>query len=662
MGMLCLGYNQANDVFSEPHSPVSDSSSLLKMDCDHLLDHLNADSMAPIHTSLSVQELLHWHQCALSLGKNRNAERAFLLLKEKPYLRPKSWIAVVDHFSQFKYKLQELQAIEEARSYYPQNSKIMNLEINYHIRNQTVDDYKLKIRSKIKAGDPRFYFVMARLNTEIGKKETDIHYKSFYYDRAILNLEQLLSFNPSSMGGKQLLYDLHDSMSSLLLGQIIKSEDDRKLDSLTTIEDQFFREQMKIIEESKANNNPPIDLVDLFAQVHGWKGDTVSFEIINNSPRSTQIISKSTPHCELIGNVTIGANQVEQYKLKVLPSASQSEFELTPTLFFSGFDGSISLVVSGFIAEIPPDNTHLLTKNAGTQFNLTVQDKSTGQVVYHAQSLLTNKNGDSLKLNYGSTIVKSQYGKITMSVEADGYIKKIQQINFNKTGQRIVVLLDEIQEKEMELDTLPLNPSADMDQELPGLESIVTHFKNSSTPSQHIIVMVDVSQSMRRAGYLNDVSNGMRKLIQNLRPQDSITILTFSTTKTVIADHVGANLVDSLNRALNNIKAQGGTNAKVALKSGYAVANRYHTPHAKSVLVMITDGKLNAPGTTSSWYESYLVKYYRPRDFRLNIMLYSNEPSDFTSLTRLSNVTGGTTQPGIGRDLSELIIRYCLQP
>ena len=180
--------------------------------------------------------------------------------------------------------------------------------------------------------------------------------------------------------------------------------------------------------------------------------------------------------------------------------------------------------------------------------------------------------------------------------------------------------------------------------------------KNSELPPQHIIVLADVSFSMRRGGYLDDLKEALELTVQYLRPQDSLSIVTFSTSNIVLADHMGASDQDSILIAIRNIKARGGTNAKIALRSGYGIAKRYAKESNQTQLLLFTDGQFNTPGTSQNWYASYVRDNYLPKDYRLNILLFSERESDYKFLEPISSASGGATTY-LNGNTSEMLLR-----
>ena len=642
-------------------NPITASSSIDSTDCEQILKRMNNDSVIKQRKHIGTDALLEWHHCALTFKNTSQANLAYELLRSKTQLPITAWIKLIEHYQVFDHKIMELVVIEEARQIYPRSELFIEKEVTYHIQNKTTHDYERKIEARIRAGDPQFYYLLAKLNTAQGKKASETYQRVNYFEQAKVNLETLHTFNPYQKASKALLIEVHDSLSSFLLQRIAASKSPREIDSLAEKEWTHFYKELELEAEQKKGSDY-VQLDELFARVHGWEGDVVSFEVVNWGKRRVHLTSKSTPHFTLSGGKSIPANGKRQYKLKVLPSASQSEFELTPTLFFSNYEGSISLVISGYVSdktklETPKFNSSLKEKNKPCK--LKVLDQKTHQVIYHAQTTLS-ANGDSIWLNSGIANFEIPLATYNLNITALGYKSTHQKVDLQEERNELIIYLEA--EREDELGEVTIESKKTEEDQLKSTGSVLENFKNSAIPSQHIIIMVDVSQSMKRAGYIQEITSGLKQLVQNLRPQDTVSILTFSTSRTVIADHVGASLIDSLTHALAKVKPQGGTNAKVALKSGFEIANRYNQPQTKSVLILLTDGRLISPGTPSNWYEPYLLKNYRPLNFKLNIILYSNKPGDFTSLARLSRVTGGVTKPGIDDNLGELIVRYCLQP
>jgi len=212
-----------------------------------------------------------------------------------------------------------------------------------------------------------------------------------------------------------------------------------------------------------------------------------------------------------------------------------------------------------------------------------------------------------------------------------------------------------------ELDTLPrlIAEKGEVDEQDP-IEKLGEQYQKAKLKPQHIIILADVSFSMQRSGYLDGLKRSLNKTIEQLRPEDSLTIITFSSSNTVLADHIGISQRDSLRDAIHSIKAKGGTNAKIALKSAYGVARRYRSESTQTQVILFTDGKFNTPGTAGGWYGSYVDQKYNAESIHLSILSFSDKPSDYRFLDAISSKTDGQTQvinEAIGLEILHILMR-----
>ena len=332
-----------------------------------------------------------------------------------------------------------------------------------------------------------------------------------------------------------------------------------------------------------------------------------------------------------------------------------------------------------------------------------IRDSLTNKVIYHASSSLFNPM-NTLDFDGGVNRIYTLYGAYQLKSSAEGYLTKTTRFDFdannklwiqylvpylvdedseeefeyeqtsketitldgiekeNKREKELVTIHEEKQhKKQLIMDSILLKEDEAIEkraevvvqQDTFNIEDkkvkedpihrVGNEYMNGDQLPLHIIVLADVSFSMRRGGYLDDLKDALKLTLQYLRPQDSLTIITFSTSNIVLADHIGASQKDSINLAIEKIIARGGTNAKIALRSGYGVAHRYRSETSRTRLLLFTDGQFNTPGTSRNWYTQFVKENYLPKGYQLDILLFSKRQSDYDFLTPISSASSGKT-------------------
>lgn len=439
-----------------------------------------------------------------------------------------------------------------------------------------------------------------------------------------------------------------------------------------------------------------------YGKVEVWKNDTLKITIKNKANSEAKLLPTYNPNVELIGPRSIAPKSTQVYNVVAYPR-TKGYFEFEPTFYFSNSNDPISFVVKGQIKRFDESALYQCPKleNEPKKFELPkiqirVIDTFSGRIIYHAQSQLYNPL-HRIQFDAGYTNIIAHFGDYRLKSYAEGYEPKEIAFLFDQKNQLVVIKLkpleseddlDEIfEDKEgdefitledvnrdttdqqedvkeeikevvieeeiieeiipdvmVELDTIQKVEIKEEEPKLDPFLKLGDEYRNAKLKPQHLIILADVSYSMQRSGYLDGLKTALNKTIEQLRDVDSLTIITFSSTNTVLADHIGIAQRDSIQNAINAIKAKGGTNAKIAIKSAYGVAKRYESNGNAAHVILFTDGKFTTSGTSGSWYGNYVADKYVSSRIQLSVLSFSNSPSDLKFLNGISSKASGTTQ------------------
>jgi Ca-activated chloride channel family protein len=445
-----------------------------------------------------------------------------------------------------------------------------------------------------------------------------------------------------------------------------------------------------------------------YGKVEVWKNDTLYIEIKNRSNTPAELLPTYNPSVELIGPRSIAPRSTQVYQVVAYPRTKgyfefQPKFYFSnsndPISFI--IKGQIKKFDESALFQCPKlENTP--KKFELPQIRIRVVDTFSHKIIYHAQSEFYNPL-HKVQFDAGYMNVITHFGNYRLSSIAEGYEPKEIAFLFDQKNQEVIIQLKPIGMDEEDLDELiekegndeeyitleDVNQEKQEDEieviekeEVEIIEEVTKEevikekepdkvikldtiweieiqeeenkedlflklgddYKKANLKPQHIIILADVSYSMQRAGYLDGLRNALFKTVEQLRPQDSLTIITFSSSNTVLADHIGIAQRDSIRDAIAGIKAKGGTNAKIALKSAYGVAKRYQSGNNAAHVILFTDGKFNTPGTPGSWYGSYVADKYIPASVQLSILSFSSNPSDMKFLKEISEKAAGNAE------------------
>jgi len=125
----------------------------------------------------------------------------------------------------------------------------------------------------------------------------------------------------------------------------------------------------------------------------------------------------------------------------------------------------------------------------------------------------------------------------------------------------------------------------------------------------NIVLALDNSGSMERADRVRIIQESLRTLAAQLKPQDKLSVVTFSRTASLRVDGAsGTNAIEAA-KQVSALTPEGGTNLEDALDLAYRTALRHYAATAVNRVVLLTDGAANLgnvePKTLKAKVESF---------------------------------------------------------
>lgn len=153
--------------------------------------------------------------------------------------------------------------------------------------------------------------------------------------------------------------------------------------------------------------------------------------------------------------------------------------------------------------------------------------------------------------------------------------------------------------------------------------------KNNFDPSLfkpvNVVFVVDVSSSMRQADRLELLKYSMTQLVEMLRPQDKIGLVSYATNTQVLLKPTSGENKEEILEIIQDLKAKGLTAGGAGIKLGYKQAKRNFIKDGKNQVIIVTDGAFNR---NSDNYKRYIKRFLR-KDITLSVVgIKSNEHSE----------------------------------
>lgn len=123
-----------------------------------------------------------------------------------------------------------------------------------------------------------------------------------------------------------------------------------------------------------------------------------------------------------------------------------------------------------------------------------------------------------------------------------------------------------------------------------GLETKKVELKNVSN---NIVILLDVSGSMSDKNKLPLVKESMKLLLKNMKPNDIISLVTYSSGEKVIFEGKTIKDYEYIVKRINVLNASGSTAGERGLKQAYDIARKYFIENGNNRIIIATDGDFN---------------------------------------------------------------------
>lgn len=367
-------------------------------------------------------------------------------------------------------------------------------------------------------------------------------------------------------------------------------------------------------------------------------------------------------------------------RFQVNPS-QKGKFNYTIDVFTSDKQEASQIKLSGNLKEIAPNETSAFTacpdfnqrpggKNTN-DFHLTVItiDKQTRGLLSNSSVVLlqngqpvwdkkTNKNGEIIE--------ESTLGFSYFYATHDGYFPTElgAYINFNRnyivieldqnpamclpasilkdtiiTEPVAEITLDISESLEQELQNEQAETNIETPKELAALDN--NNFDEQYFKPVNVVFVLDISSSMRQADKLELMKYSLYQLVDMLRPQDKITLVTYSSDSRVLLSTTTCADKEKINSAVASLEASGYTAGGEGIKLGFKQAYKAFIPDGANQVIIITDGAFNRDS------DDYLksVKKYHKKGITLSVVGVKNKDVDAEKMKKAAENGGGRYIP-----------------
>ena len=118
-------------------------------------------------------------------------------------------------------------------------------------------------------------------------------------------------------------------------------------------------------------------------------------------------------------------------------------------------------------------------------------------------------------------------------------------------------------------------------------------------PSSNLVFLLDVSGSMNNANKLPLVKEAMDLLVRRLDGRDRVAVVVYAGASGLALPSTTANNYDTIQHAMDKLKAGGSTNGGAGIQLAYKVAREHFIDGGNNRVILCTDGDFNIGQTNS---------------------------------------------------------------
>jgi Ca-activated chloride channel family protein len=141
----------------------------------------------------------------------------------------------------------------------------------------------------------------------------------------------------------------------------------------------------------------------------------------------------------------------------------------------------------------------------------------------------------------------------------------------------------------------------------------------SVMPPNNLVFLIDVSGSMQAYNKLPLVKQALLMLVENLRPQDRLSIVTYAGDDAVILEGVPGDKKIEITQAIEYLEAGGMTAGAKGIETAYEIAKKNFIPDGNNRVILTTDGDFNV-GISSEGELTRLIEKKRKEGVYLSVL------------------------------------------
>jgi Ca-activated chloride channel family protein len=164
--------------------------------------------------------------------------------------------------------------------------------------------------------------------------------------------------------------------------------------------------------------------------------------------------------------------------------------------------------------------------------------------------------------------------------------------------------------------------------------------RTSDLPPMNLTFLIDVSGSMRHSNKLPLLKNGMRLLVDQMRPTDRVAIVVYAGAAGLVLPSTSGADRQVILDAIENLQAGGSTAGAQGIKLAYDVAVKNYRQNGNNRVILATDGDFNV-GVSSDGELVRLIEQKRGSGVFLTVLGFGSGNLKDSRMEKLADKGNG---------------------
>jgi Ca-activated chloride channel homolog len=161
-----------------------------------------------------------------------------------------------------------------------------------------------------------------------------------------------------------------------------------------------------------------------------------------------------------------------------------------------------------------------------------------------------------------------------------------------------------------------------------------------NTPAANLVFLLDVSGSMDSPDKLPLLKDGLRMMVNQLKPNDRVAIAVYAGSSGLVLPSTPVSRKRDIIGALDQLQAGGSTNGGEGIHLAYTIAAQNFISGGNNRVILATDGDFNV-GTTSDTDLVNLIEAKRKSGIFLSVLGFGSGNLNDSMMEKLSNKGNG---------------------